>query len=470
MTVLDVARGAYVRLPASTRAYLGRVLQYVPTSMKFGNTYRHWREVIDRAKTDTAFVRAYREQALTELLEQAVSGSRYYAKTLGPIMRDAADGYLPGSEAWQRIPVLTRQTMVDQRDAMCTVPPERLDPVSTDGSSGEPLAFRLDRNRSPVEYAFIHDAWSRSGFTGTDWRAVFRGLDIAVGNDRHMEAEPALKELRLSVFHLNDATMAQYLAEIRRRGIAYIHGYPSAIAIFCEYLTRSGAAPLSQIKGILPISERLYPHQRELMERTFDQAVIMPFYGLSEKVAFAVERPGEPDTYEFNPIYGYTELLDEQDRPVTTPGRSGRIVSTGLLFRGMPLIRYDTRDEAELVELPSATNGYRLVLRNLSPRRDSEFVVGYSGTLIPFCGLCVPVDSENQVREVQFYQDTPGEVELRVVSAGGNPPDLSDYLARMAERADQDLTLHLKLVDRLPMTGRGKRKFIDQRLPVPHDM
>ena len=469
MTVLDVARGTYARLPSSTRAYLGRFLQYVPTSMKFGNTYRHWRELLERAKADPAFVKDYRERVLTELLQQAASGSSYYARTLGPIMQGATDGYLPGSDAWQRIPVLTRQTVAEHRDAMCAVPPDRLDSVSTDGSSGEPLAFRLDRNRSPIEYAFVHDAWSRTGFTGTEWRAVFRGLDIASGADRHMEADPALKELRLSVFHLNDAMMAQYLAEIRRRGIAYIHGYPSAITIFCEYLVRSGEAPLSQIKGLLPISERIYPHQRELLEQVFDRAIIAPFYGLSEKVAFAVERPGEPDTYEFNPLYGYTELLDEQGRPVTTPGRSGRIVSSGLLFRGMPLIRYDTRDEAELVELPAAENGYRLVLRDLSPRRDSEFVVGYSGTLIPFCGLCVPVDSENQVREVQFYQDTPGEVELRVVSAGNRAPDLSDYPARMAERADNDLTLHLKLIDKLPMTGRGKRKFIDQRLPVPQD-
>lgn len=469
MTALDVARGAYARLPHSSRAYLGRILQFVPTSMKFGKTYRHWRGIIDRAKTDAEFVEAYRRRAPAEVLELASRKSPYYAQTLGPILRDAGGEALPGSEAWLRIPVLSRQMVVDHLDEMCTVPKGQLDRVSTDGSSGEPLSFWLDRNRSPIEFAFIHDVWSRVGFTGAQWRVVFRGLDIASGRNC-LEAEPALKELRLSVFHLNDEAMAHYLAEIRARRIAYIHGYPSAITIFCEYLERIGAAPLDQITGILPISERLYPRQRELMERVFRRAVIVPFYGMSEKVAFAVERPGEPDVYEFDPIYGYTELLDGMDRPVTIPGRSGRIVSTGLLFRGLPLIRYDTRDEAELVELPSAANNYRLVLRNLSPRRDSEFVVGYSGALIPFCGLCVPVDSENQVRELQFYQDTPGEVELRVVPAGERPPDLSDYLARMAERAAGDLTVVLQLVDRLPMTSRGKRKFIDQRLPIPEEV
>ncbi|MEE4445081.1 hypothetical protein V2R93_23625, partial [Escherichia coli] len=72
MTLLDVARGAYVRLPLSTRAYVGRVLQHVPTSMKFGGTYKHWRQQIARGRTDLAFVEAYRRAELSEVISRAV--------------------------------------------------------------------------------------------------------------------------------------------------------------------------------------------------------------------------------------------------------------------------------------------------------------------------------------------------------------------------------------------------------------
>ncbi|MGO4717358.1 CoF synthetase [Bradyrhizobium sp. 2TAF24] len=469
MTLLDVARGAYVRLPLSTRAYVGRVLQHVPTSMKFGGTYKHWRQQIARGRTDLAFVEAYRRAELSEVISRAVQRSPYYARTLGPIVGDRRGEALMDDAVWSRLPILSRQTVLDHREEMCTVPSDTLDRASTDGSSGQPLSFLLDRNRSPIEYAFIHDAWSRAGFTAGDWRCVFRGFDLIDGRGRHMEREPALRELRLSVFHLNDETMPRYLEAIRDGGIKFIHGYPSAISIFAEYLMRNGIAPLSQIRGIFPISEKFYPHQRETMQQAFDQARIVPFYGLSEKVAFAVERDGEPDTYEFSPLYGYTELVDDDGRPVTTPGAVGRIVSTGLLYKGMPLIRYDTRDEAELVERPDAHNGYTLVLRGLAPRRSSEYVVGRSGTLIPFCGLCVPIDSRDLTREVQFIQDKPGEVDLLVVTEKGETPDLSEYLDRMALRADGDLGINLRLVDQLPMSGRGKRKFIDQRLDVPRD-
>jgi len=437
--------------------------------MKFGGTYKHWRQQIARARTDVAFVEEYRRTELSEVISRALQRSPYYARTLGAIIGDRRGEAMMDEAVWSQLPILSRQTVLDHRQEMCTVPPDTLDRASTDGSSGQPLSFLLDRNRSPTEYAFIHDAWSRTGFSAGDWRCVFRGFDLIDGEGRHMEREPALRELRLSVFHLNDETMPRYLEAIRNGGIEFIHGYPSAIAIFAEYLIRSGIAPLSQIRGILPISEKFYPHQREAIAQAFDQAKIVPFYGLSEKVAFAVERDGEPETYEFNPLYGYTELVDDEGRTVTTPGQVGRIVSTGLLYKGMPLIRYDTRDEAELVEQPAASNGYKLILRNLAPRRSSEYVVGRSGTLIPFCGLCVPIDSRDLTREVQFIQDKPGEVDLLVVTEKGGTPDLSEYPGRMALRAAGDLDINLKLVDQLPMSGRGKRKFIDQRLSVPRE-
>jgi phenylacetate-CoA ligase len=132
----------------------------------------------------------------------------------------------------------------------------------------------------------------------------------------------------------------------------------------------------------------------------------------------------------------------------------------------MPLIRYDTRDVAELVECPGPENGFKLIIRGLTPRRNSEYVVGRSGTLIPFAGMCVPIDNDDVTREVQFFQDTPGEVILSVVTDNGQKPDFSGYLSRMSERAAGDLSFKLQLVDKLPMTGRGKRKFIDQRLAI----
>jgi phenylacetate-CoA ligase len=350
---------------------------------------------------------------------------------------------------------------------MCTRPLEELDTGSSGGSSGTPAKFYLDRNRSPIEYAFVHDAWSRAGFRAGNPRCVFRGLELSNADPAHMEYEPALAELRCSVFHLTDATMHGYYEAIVTRKIRFIHGYPSAIAIFAAFLVRTGRAPLPQIAGVFPTSERFDSAQQEIVRQAFAHASLVPFYGLSEKVAFASAQGDDPDVFGFEPLYGFTELLDEHDAPVVTPGVSGRIVSTGLLFPGMPLIRYDTGDSAELVALPDATNGRRLTVRDIRPKHATEYLIGRSGSLIAVKGMISNLQGTAYgVQEYQFYQDTPGEAVVRLVPLSRGATDFSHYRDLLNRKLAGELHVAVEIVDRIAMTPRGKRKFIDQRLDL----
>ena len=349
---------------------------------------------------------------------------------------------------------------------MRTRPPEELDTGSTGGSSGKPVKFYLDRNRSPIEYAFGHDAWSRAGFRAGDPRCVFRGVELSNAAETHMEYEPALAELRCSVFHLTDAIMRGHYDEIVDRGIRFIHGYPSAIAIFAAFRVRAGLAPLSQIGGVFLTSERFSADQCDVVRQAFDRATLVPFYGLSEKAAFACALLDDPDLFAFDPLYGYTELLDENDAPVAAPGASGRIVSTGLLFPRMPLIRYDTGDSAKLVALPNATNGHRLTVRGITPKHGTEYLMGRSGTLIAIKGIISNLQGTAYgIREYQFYHDTPGKAVVRLVALSGAVTDFSNYRDLLNRKLAGELLI-VEVVDHIATTPRGKRKFIDQRLDL----
>jgi phenylacetate-CoA ligase len=465
--LLDIARGAYSKLSPQTRSRLGGLMQIVPTPLKYGGTYRQWRERIAAMRANPRLVRSHRDSARVALVAAAYTRSPYYRYLLRAVF---GAGFRPEQvvhdEVWTRIPVLKPHTVAEFRDWMCTVPRGKLDPGSTGGTSGEPVKFYLDKNRSPIELAFVHDAWSRAGYRTGEPRCVMRGVEICSRNGGHVQYDASFAELRCSVFHLSDEVMRTYHDEIRARAIHYIHGYPSAMAIFASFLLRHGLAPMAQIRGVFPISERFYASYRDIIARAFDHAKIVPFYGLSEKVAFACERPGEDDTYDFEPLYGYTELLDENDAPITKCTQSGRIVSTGLLFRGMPLIRYETGDSAELAALPSRENGYRMALRKITPKHGHEFFVGRGGILIPLSGVLQISEEMYDIGEFQFYQDTAGEAVLRVVPQPGTVPDFADYLDLINRKALGELDVKLELVERIPTTRRGKRRFIEQRLDL----
>ena len=87
---------------------------------------------------------------------------------------------------WARIPVLSSASVVAHARDMCTRPPETLDTGSTGGPSGTPVKFYLDRSRSPIEYAFVHEAWSRAGFHAGDPRCVFRGVELNNADETHI--------------------------------------------------------------------------------------------------------------------------------------------------------------------------------------------------------------------------------------------------------------------------------------------
>jgi phenylacetate-CoA ligase len=463
---LDIARGAYSKLPPKTRAKLGGLMQLVPTPLKYGGTYRSWRERIVMMRKDPQAVASYCDAARVSLVRAAYRSSSYYRDLFRALFgNDFNPEQVLQQDAWSRIPVLTPSVVMQHREEMCAVDPARLDAGSTGGTSGEPVKFYLDRNRSPIELAFVHDAWSRAGYRAGEPRCVMRGVELH-HTGRHMQYDASLAELRCSVFHLSDEVMRSYYDEIRARGIRYIQGYPSALAVFASFLLRSGIGPMSDIRGVFPISERFYATYRDIVARAFDRATIVPFYGLSEKVAFACERNSEPDTYDFEPLYGYTELVDEVGAVVTRPGQMGRIVSTGLLFRGMPLIRYQTGDRAELVALPTVDNGYRLGVRKIMPKHGHEFFVGRSGVLISLSGVLQISEEMFDIREFQFYQDKVGEAVLRVAPQRGHAPDLTSYAGLINRKAAGELDIRIEVVERIATTARGKRKFIDQRLDI----
>lgn len=463
---MDVARTAYVGLPFRVRRIVAPLVQRLPFSLRYGSTYVAWRRTIAAARADAAFGRELHERALRRTLRLAAEKSPYYRETLSPILGavPAEGGPVPDA-LWRSIPLIDGKVVATERDRMCTRPAAELDRSSTGGSSGKPLSFYVDRNRSPTEYAFVMEAWATVGMEEDDWHAVFRGFEIPDPGSRPFEVESSLRELRISVLHMSDDLMPVYLDEIRRRNIRFLKGYPSAFGTLAAYMLRHGLSD-GNIRGILLHSEPVHDLYRDRLKRVFPNAVVRGFYGLSEKCAFATEC-NVPGQYAFDPLYGYTELLDSDGHPVTRPGSRGQIVATGLLYNGMPFIRYNTQDEATLVALPGAANGYRLHLADIRPRSAAQMIVTRSRYLIESNALFMMNDELDGVAELQFEQSRPGIVEMRCVV---REPDAEKGAAKFADmvaaKTNGEIEIKVELVDRIPGTVRGKRPLTIQKLDI----
>lgn len=466
---LDAARGAYVRSPAFVRRLLSPLLGLLPTRYTYGKTYWRWRAAIARGAEDNAFTSQFQLDALRALVAKAMGGSPYYAEVIGKTFGAGFDPAQLSLEQFRQLPVLTKDILTAAGDRLLAVPQAQVDVATTSGSNGEaPFSFYLDKDRSVREIAFVHHIWSRTGYGPDQAKVVLRGFATRESHQRNWDWSPALRELRLSVFPMTRDDAALYLDLIDRYRVQYLYGYPSGLETFARHLVRLQRRPKLAIKGILPISEPLYTHQRTLFGTVFKDAAIAPFYGLSEKTMFAGEMPDRPGVYEFDPLYGVSELLDDTGQPVTRVGQEGRLVGTGFVSTGMPFLRYDSQDRARLLELPSQSNGHRLRVTNITPRRKPDFLISRSGERIVAIDL-TPEDPQffEDIEGYQFYQDTPGLCVIKYVAKDGEgEAKVERVRAELTRIADGRLSFTVQRVAGLEAPGSGKRAYIDQRLEI----
>ncbi|HEV7275825.1 MAG TPA: hypothetical protein VGN80_06035 [Devosiaceae bacterium] len=469
MTLMDVARGAYARSPVLVRRSLAPLVSLVPTKLKFGGTYRTWRERIQRAAADPAYADECRTAALRSLLRKAHAGSPFYRQWIDRAFGPQFDLSTARYSDLARLPVLTKKVLRDAGDQALAVTKWEVDRSFTSGSNGErPFRFYLDRDRSAREMAFVYNNWARIGFGEDQSKIVLRDFGLDPKGRYLSEWEPALRELRLSVFPMTREDVERYLDLIDQFEVRYLYGYPSSIELLCRRMHQLGRTPKLPFKGILPISEPLYEHQRRAISAVLGDVPIAMFYGLSEKALFADEVLGQPGVYDFNPIYGAAELVDEDGAVITEPGTEGRVVGTGFLSTAMPFIRYDTEDRARLVALPGATNGYRLRVDKLIPRRKPDFLISKEGNRV----VTIAFTSEDLrdfqgIDEYQFYQDTPGKCIIRYIATpDGTEADALSFAADFHKRAHGAIDFSVQRVERLAGGPAGKRAWIEQRIDI----
>jgi len=406
---------------------------------------------------------------LRRIVALAFEKTTFYRKRLSAIGFDPRD--LRRLNQMSQLPTIDRNIVRENLSAMCTRSPEARDIEygSTAGTSGVPLRFYLNVDRSATEYSYLATSWTRAGYRLEMPLAVLRGRAIRPDRNgfRH-EYDPILRHHYYSSFHMSDENMARYLEHIATIGPCFLHVYPSSVAALARFVRRTGMQVPKNIKGIIAESEIVYPEQRKMVEEVFG-CRYFSCYGQSEKVVLAAGCEHSND-YHVWPTYGYFELLDEEGNPVTTPGQRGEIVGTGFINTVMPFIRYRTGDWATYVaDRCDACGREHTLIRDIRGHRTQEMLVAADGSEISWTALNMHDDTFMHVRQFQFFQETPGQAVLRIVPAEGFGQEDAERIRRnLGRKLDTQLSFTIELTDNIPLTPRGKTTYVDQRIrPEP---
>jgi len=261
-----------------------------------------------------------------------------------------------------------------------------------------------------------------------------------------------MRQLYMSTYHIRLDAADAYVEALRRYRIRYLLGYASALFALAGAIRERGLrAP--QMAVAFSNAEAFYPFQREVIAEVF-QCPVRDTWGQAEIVSGGSECPS--GSMHFWPEVGETEWLrDDSDEPVPA-GEPGRMISTGFLNRGMPLIRYNGGDRSTLA--PSGARcacGRGLPIIRSIDGRQADIMLTPDGA--PVGGLDLIFQPGIPMREGQIIQESLVRFRVKVVPAPGYSARHSEEMSRGLRKILGDrVEVVVETVEAIPRTAAGK--------------
>src|SRR5262249_3239420 len=222
------------------------------------------------------------------------------------------------------------------------------------------------------------------------------------------------------------------------------------------------ATPYSP-KSIVVGAEKIFPFQRELIERVFG-ARAFETYGSREFMLVGAEcqrHAGLHLTAENLVV----EVVDEYGQP-TPDGEEGNGVVTDLTNYGMPFVRYLTGDRA-VAGFGQCVCGRGLPLLRKVVGRQLDLIDTPDGRTVP--GEFFPhlIKDFPAVERFQVVQDALERVEVRLVIRGAwDDEERSRLWAELRRTLGPAIRVDVNEVADIPLTAAGKLRVVVRTIPL----
>lgn len=407
-------------------------------------------------------IEAYQVERLRALLCHAQENVPYYAALLRRAGVRAEE--IHSLADFRRLPLLDKECVRQDPRALTARDWQRWKPVTrfTGGSTGQRLAVLIGKRAQEAHLADCYRHYHWAGWEMGQRGALFvHNLGGLADPERVSYLHRPRRLLYLNARLLNEKTMGEMAAQLRRFRPVALLGAPSHIHLFARFLEETNTTGIHP-RVVFTTSETLYDFQRADSERILG-ARVSDFYGMAEHVASAGEC--EAGAYHLSLEYTLFEVLRPDGTPAG-PGETGEVVGTNLENYAMPLIRYRTGDLAVVGDRPCPCGRSLPTLRQLSGRT-VDLILTPDG-MATFPGLGNTVRELTTVKEFQVVQEAVDHFRVKVVGTAGYKLEEGERLgALLASRLGYPARVEVERVESLPRTERGKLRLVECRVPAP---
>lgn len=351
---------------------------------------------------------------------------------------------------WQSLPIIDKSIVkAHYYDFVNTQFLGRTIMAHTSGTTGSGLTFPLGIDAENRQWAIWWKYRRSLGIELGTWCGWFGGRMIIAleRNGTYWRVNVPGRQVMFSSYHLSRSSVRNYWGEIKRRGLTWLHGYPSSISQLARLITDEGLQPIDNVRFITTGAENLYDHQIQQMKRAFPMAMVRTHYGLTEAVAnMSQDINGE---WHIDDDFCHIDLMSLSPNE---PNKC-RIIGTGFANLAFPLLRYDTGD----IVTVEWVDGKAKIL-SIDGRQD-DYVTLPNG--VKLGRLDFLFKGQIHIAEAQIHQHKMDEIELLIVK------DLC-YSAEDEERLKEDansrfgngVNVTITYMDKLQRTQSGKLRLV----------
>jgi len=399
-------------------------------------------------------------------------------------------GLLPGDirsiEDLRKVPPLSRQDLIDHRNAMvdrnldasrdladrsARGPGEpipfgpfrrhRLVRNTSSGSTGAPTVFYEDGSRTALNW--VHELRLKSWFGNLPGAREARMVRLSteyLPKSRVLRLRNRLwNQLILPGVNLTDPDYEVCVEKVKRFRPRTLWGFTSALAGFADYLHRHGIDPVPWgIRLVVGWAAPVYDHERRLLAEVF-RCPVSNIYGAREVGHVAGQCPD--GAYHLNQEY----LLTERDEEPAAGGdrEEGEILVTTLDISPMPFIRYRMGDIGRVAPSSCGCGRTLPVLQEFLGRTGEVYRTRDGRMISPnfWCRTFMNVRLAGAIRRFQVIYLSDTAMRVKIVKNGSFTGAMEQVLAdHLRKNFPQDMEFTFEYVHDIPPHISGKYQMV----------
>lgn len=429
--------------------------------LRFGPGYgHHLQDYLERERLAGTAWRRQVDDSLRRLLGAAAEHVPHYREHWTDEQKQAARaGHLQG------LPLLDKEApRADARRFLRQdLQPRRELTFHTSGSTGTPIAtiWTIDELRASLalrearsaRWAGVSFALPRASVSG---RIVVPDANSRGPFHRYNAVE---KQVYFSAFHLSPDTVERYLEALERHGVRWMTGYAVGMYLMARFALDRGLE-IPPLDAIVTTSEKLTGGMRAVLKEAFGGGVFEE-YSTVENAVFASEC--EHGRLHVSEDAGILEILRPDGSPCP-PGEPGEVVTTCLMRRYQPFVRFRLGDVATWADpADHCPCGRSMPVLQEVVGRIEDVVVGPDGRqMVRFHGVFVDLP---EVHEGQVIQEALDRIRIKVVPASGWGDDaIQTIQRRIRQRLGDGVEVEVETVEAIARSKAGKFQAVISKL------